>query len=94
MALQINDTAPDFEGTLPPVGSDSMTGRATAVRDLFASEGLHAGVHDRARLYGRLKPEFDKRNCKIMGLSVDPVENHKDGRRTLRRSRVRLRPTR
>jgi alkyl hydroperoxide reductase subunit AhpC len=23
-----------------------------------------------------LKPEFDKRNCKIIGLSVDPVENH------------------
>jgi alkyl hydroperoxide reductase subunit AhpC len=23
-----------------------------------------------------LKPEFDKRNCKILGLSVDPVENH------------------
>jgi alkyl hydroperoxide reductase subunit AhpC len=24
-----------------------------------------------------LKPEFDKRNCKILGLSVDPVTNHK-----------------
>jgi len=24
-----------------------------------------------------LKPEFDKRNCKIMGLSVDPVEDHR-----------------
>ena len=24
-----------------------------------------------------LKPEFDKRNCKIIGLSVDPVEDHK-----------------
>ena len=24
----------------------------------------------------RLKPEFDKRNCKIIGLSVDPVGNH------------------
>jgi alkyl hydroperoxide reductase subunit AhpC len=24
----------------------------------------------------RLKPEFDKRNTKIIGLSVDPVENH------------------
>jgi alkyl hydroperoxide reductase subunit AhpC len=25
----------------------------------------------------RLKPEFDKRNCKIIGLSVDPVEDHR-----------------
>ena len=24
----------------------------------------------------RLKPEFDKRNCKVIGLSVDPVEKH------------------
>jgi thioredoxin-dependent peroxiredoxin len=24
----------------------------------------------------RTKPEFDKRNVKIIGLSVDPVENH------------------
>mgnify|MGYP000754459107 CR=1 FL=1 len=25
----------------------------------------------------RIKPEFEKRNCKIIGLSVDPVDNHK-----------------
>jgi thioredoxin-dependent peroxiredoxin len=24
----------------------------------------------------RLKPEFDRRNCKVLGLSVDPVGNH------------------
>jgi alkyl hydroperoxide reductase subunit AhpC len=26
----------------------------------------------------RLKPEFDKRNCRIIGLSVDPVEDHRE----------------
>ena len=35
-----------------------------------------------------LKPEFDKRNTKIIGLSVDPVGNHGAGRRTSRRPRA------
>ena len=31
-------------------------------------------MHDRARHMARLKPEFEKRNVKVIGLSVDPVE--------------------
>ena len=33
-------------------------------------------LHDRTRLHGKIKPEFDKRGVKIIGLSVDPVDNH------------------
>jgi len=33
----------------------------------------------------KLKPEFDKRHVKIIGLSFDPVENQLDGLRTSRR---------
>ena len=34
-------------------------------------------MHDRTRLHGRAKPEFDKRNTKIIGLSIDPVSDHR-----------------
>jgi alkyl hydroperoxide reductase subunit AhpC len=33
-------------------------------------------LHDRARLPASIKHEFDKRNCKIIGISVDPVGDH------------------
>ena len=36
-----------------------------------------------------LKPEFDKRNTKIIGLSVDPVEKHAAGRRTSKKRGMR-----
>ncbi len=42
----------------------------------------------------KIKPEFDRRGVKIIGLSVDPVENTTNGRRTSRRRRARRRTTR
>jgi len=43
---------------------------------VLASEGFHPGLHDRARLHGEIKPEFDRRNVKIVGLSVDSTGDH------------------
>jgi len=47
-------------------------------------QGFHPGVHTELGTMARLKPEFDKRNTKIIGLSVDPVENHAKWRSTSR----------
>jgi hypothetical protein len=43
---------------------------------VFPSERLHAGLHHQARYMAGLQPDFGKRNCKITGLSVDPVSSH------------------
>jgi len=36
----------------------------------------------------KIKLEFDKRGVKVIGLSVDPVENHSNGRMTSRRRKL------
>jgi len=35
------------------------------------------GLATRGACCSRIKPEFERRNCKLIGLSVDPIENHK-----------------
>jgi len=44
---------------------------------VLASEGLHAVCTTELGYMARLQPEFEKRNTKIIGLSVDSVEDHK-----------------
>ena len=78
MALQIGDMAPDFD-------TETTEGRIRFHEWLGASWGvLFSHPKDFTPVcttelgyMARLKPEFDKRNTKIIGLSVDPVENHK-----------------
>ncbi len=79
MSLQIGDTAPDFETdtTEGRIRFHDWIGDSWAV--LFSHPKNFTPVCTTELGYmASIKPEFDRRGVKIIGLSVDPVDRHAD----------------
>ena len=77
MTLRLGDTAPDFqaETTAGPIRFHEWLGDAWGL--LFSHPRDFTPVCTTELGYmAKIEPEFTKRNCKLIGLSVDPVGDH------------------
>ena len=78
MTIRIGDDAPDFtaETTEGPIRFHDWIGDKWAILFSHPKDFTPVCTTELGYLAG-LKPEFDKRNTKILGLSIDPVSDHK-----------------
>jgi thioredoxin-dependent peroxiredoxin len=77
MSLRINDEAPNFtaETTQGTINFHDWIGNGWAILFSHPKDFTPVCTTELGYMAG-LQPEFEKRNCKIIGLSVDPVSSH------------------
>jgi len=77
MSVRINDEAPNFnaETTQGPINFHQWIGNGWAILFSHPKDFTPVCTTELGYMAG-LQSEFEKRNCKIIGLSVDPVSSH------------------
>lgn len=77
MAIQLGDTAPDFtaDSTAGSLSFHDYLGDSWGVLFSHPKDYTPVCTTELGRV-AALQPEFEKRNCKVVGLSVDPIEDH------------------
>ncbi|TMA87790.1 MAG: peroxiredoxin [Deltaproteobacteria bacterium] len=79
MALRLGDVAPDFSADTSEgkINFHEWIGNGWAILFSHPKDFTPVCTTELGYMAG-LKPEFEKRNCKIIGLSADPVSDHKN----------------
>jgi alkyl hydroperoxide reductase subunit AhpC len=77
MAIRLGDIAPDFDAvtTAGPVSFHAWLGNSWGVLFSHPKDFTPVCTTELGRV-SHLKPEFDRRDVKVIGLSVDPIEDH------------------